>query len=156
TSQVNFVKELSLILARTIFNIKVNERTRKLLAESQEMSNELKEKQEVLRQNAEEMQATQEELQRSNQKLEEQIQEVHRTQRRMQLLRENASGVIPIYEEDESIRYISPSVESILGYGQKEMIGRSDIDKVHPDHRDTFREIFRKMKATPEEEVTMQ
>ncbi len=38
-AQVNFVKELSLILARTIFNIKVNERTRRLLAESQAMSN---------------------------------------------------------------------------------------------------------------------
>ena len=155
-SQVKFVQELSLILARTIFNIKVNERTRKLLAESQEMSTELKEKQEVLRQNAEEMQATQEELQRSNQKLEEQIEEVNRTQKRMQLLLENASEVITIYEEDESIRYISPSVESILGYGQKEMIGKSDIDKVHPDHRETFKELFRKMKASPDEKVTVQ
>jgi PAS domain S-box-containing protein len=155
-SQVKFVQELSLILARTIFNIKVNERTRKLLAESQEMSNELKEKQEVLRQNAEEMQATQEELQRSNQKLEEQIEEVNRTQKRMQLLLENASEVITIYEEDETIRYISPSVETILGYGQKEMIGKSDIDKVHPDHRDTFKEIFRKMRLSPDEKITMQ
>jgi PAS domain S-box-containing protein len=155
-SQVKFVQELSLILARTIFNIKVNERTRRLLAESQEMSNELKEKQEVLRQNAEEMQATQEELQRSNQMLEEQIEEVNRTQKRMQLLLENASEVITIYEEDESIRYISPSVESILGYGQKEMIGKSDIDKVHPDHRETFKEIFRKMKASPDVRVAVQ
>jgi PAS domain S-box-containing protein len=155
-SQVNFVKELSLILARTIFNIKVNERTRRLLTESQEMSNELKEKQEVLRQNAEEMQATQEELQRSNQKLEEQIEEVNRTQKRMQLLLENASEVITIYEEDESIRYISPSVETILGYGQKEMIGKSDIDKVHPDYRKTFKELFRKMQETPDERVTIQ
>ncbi len=155
-SQVKFVQELSLILARTIFNIKVNERTRKLLAESQEMSNELKEKQEVLRQNAEEMQATQEELQRSNQKLEEQIEEVNRTQKRMQLLLENASEVITIYEEDETIRYISPSVETILGYGQKEMIGKSDADKVHPDYRDTFRDIFRKMKASPDEKITVQ
>lgn len=155
-SQVKFVQELSLILARTIFNIKVNERTRKLLAESQEMSNELKEKQEVLRQNAEEMQATQEELQRSNQKLEEQIEEVNRTQKRMQLLLENASEVITIYEADETIRYISPSVESILGYGQKEMIGKSDIEKVHADHRDVFKELFRRMKANPEEKVTVQ
>jgi PAS domain S-box-containing protein len=155
-SQVKFVQELSLILARTIFNIKVNERTRRLLAESQEMSNELKEKQEVLRQNAEEMQATQEELQRSNQKLEEQIEEVNRTQSRMQLLLENASEVITIYEEDESIRYISPSVETILGYGQKEMISKSDIDKVHPDYRDTFRDLFRKMKEQPDERVTIQ
>jgi len=155
-SQVNFVKELSLILARTIFNIKVNERTRRLLAESQEMSNELKEKQEVLRQNAEEMQATQEELKRSNQMLEDQIEEVNRTQKRMQLLLENASEVITIYEEDESIRYISPSVETILGYGQKEMIGKSDIDKVHPDHRETFREIFRRMHESPDAKITMQ
>ncbi|MEP6735120.1 MAG: PAS domain S-box protein [Chryseolinea sp.] len=156
TSQVKFVQELSLILARTIFNIKVNERTRKLLAESQEMSNELKEKQEVLRQNAEEMQSTQEELQRSNQKLEEQIEEVNRTQKRMQLLLENASEVITIYEEDESIRYISPSVESILGYSQKEMIGKSDIDKVHPDYREVFRDLFKRMKSHPDQKVTVQ
>jgi methyl-accepting chemotaxis protein len=131
-SQVKFVEELSLILARTIFNIKVNERTRKLLEESQAMSTELKEKQEVLRQNAEEMQATQEELERTNRELEHQIEEVNRTQKRMQLLLENASEVITIYEEDETIRYISPSVETILGYGQKEMIGTSDLQKVHP------------------------
>jgi PAS domain S-box-containing protein len=155
-SQVKFVQELSLILARTIFNIKVNERTRKLLGESQQMSNELKEKQEVLRQNAEEMQATQEELKRSNQKLEEQIEEVNRTQKRMQLLLENASEVITIYEEDESIRYISPSVESILGYGQKEMIGKSDIDKVKPDDRKIFKGLFEKLLANPDEKVTVQ
>jgi PAS domain S-box-containing protein len=155
-SEVKFVQELSLILARTIFNIKVNERTRKLLGESQQMSNELKEKQEVLRQNAEEMQATQEELKRSNQKLEEQIEEVNRTQKRMQLLLENASEVITIYEEDESIRYISPSVESILGYGQKEMIGKSDIDKVLPDDREVFKALFQKLKSNPEEKVTVQ
>ena len=155
-SQVKFLQELSLILARTIFNIKVNERTRKLLGESQQMSNELKEKQEVLRQNAEEMQATQEELKRSNQKLEEQIEEVNRTQKRMQLLLENASEVITIYEEDESIRYISPSVESILGYGQKEMIGKSDIDKVKPDDRKIFKGLFEKLLANPDEKVTVQ
>jgi PAS domain S-box-containing protein len=155
-SQVNFVQELSLILARTIFNIKVNERTRHLLAESQAMSNELKEKQEVLRQNAEEMQATQEELKRSNQKLEEQIEEVNRTQKRMQLLLENASEVITIYEEDQSIRYISPSVETILGYGLRELIGKSDIEKVHPDYRDTFKDFFRRMKDSPDEKITVQ
>jgi PAS domain S-box-containing protein len=155
-SQVKFVQELSLILARTIFNIKVNERTRRLLAESQAMSNELKEKQEVLRQNAEEMQATQEELQRSNQKLEEQIEEVNRTQKRMQLLLENASEVITIYEEDGTIRYISPSVETILGYGHKELIGLNDIDKVHPDHKTIFLDLFKKMKASPDEKVSAQ
>ncbi|HEY3430554.1 MAG TPA: PAS domain S-box protein, partial [Cyclobacteriaceae bacterium] len=155
-SQVKFVEELSLILARTIYNIKVNERTRKLLQESQEMSAELKEKQEVLRQNAEEMQATQEELTRTNSRLEEQIEEVNRTQKRMQLLLENASEVITIYEEDKSIRYISPSVETILGYIQKEMINTRDLEKVHPDHRDIFKGLFEKMNENPDEKVTVQ
>lgn len=155
-SQVKFVQELSLILARTIFNIKVNERTRRLLAESQAMSNELKEKQEVLRQNAEEMQATQEELQRSNKMLEEQVEEVNRTQKRMQLLLENASEVITIFEEDGTIRYISPSVEPILGYSQKEMQGNRDVDKVHPEGRETYEGIFKQLAANPDEKVTAQ
>lgn len=155
-SQVKFVEELSLILARTIYNIKVNERTRNLLQESQEMSAELKEKQEVLRQNAEEMQATQEELTRTNQRLEEQIEEVNRTQKRMQLLLENASEVITIYEDDETIRYISPSVETILGYGQKEMIGGRDNEKIHSDYREIFHGLFQKMRENPDEKVTVQ
>ncbi|ELR70405.1 hypothetical protein C900_03759 [Fulvivirga imtechensis AK7] len=154
--KVKFVEELSLILARTVFNIKVNERTRRLLEESQAMSSELQEKQEILRQNAEEMQATQEELKKSNTKLEEQIEEVNRTQKRMQLLLENASEVITIYEEDETIRYISPSVEPILGYSQKEMMGKSDVDKVHPDAVEAFREMFGQLKANPDEQVTIQ
>lgn len=155
-SQVKFVEELSLILARTIYNIKVNERTRNLLQESQEMSAELKEKQEVLRQNAEEMQATQEELTRTNQRLEDQIEEVNRTQKRMQLLLENASEVITIYEEDETIRYISPSVETILGYVQKEMINTRDNEKVHTDYREVFKGLFQKMREHPDEKVTVQ
>src|SRR5690606_5043441 len=126
-SQVRFVQEISLSTARTVFNIKVSERARNPLSESQKMSQELQLQQEVLRQNAEEMEATQEELKRTNQQLEEQIEEVNRTQKRMQVLLENASEVITIYEEDGSVRYISPSVEKILGYSSAEMIGSSDV-----------------------------
>jgi PAS domain S-box-containing protein len=155
-SQVKFIQELSQIIARTVFNIKVNDRTRRLLAESQAMSAELKEKQSVLNQNAEEMQATQEELKRSNIQLEEQIQEVGRTQKRMQLLLENASEVITIYEEDGTIRYISPSVESIFGYSQREMQGRKDLDKVHADGKVKFQDMFNHLKSQPEDKYTVQ
>ncbi len=155
-SHINFVKEISLILSRTIFNIKVNERTRKLLEESQKMSNELQEQQEVLRQNAEEMAATQEELKRTNQRLEDQIEEVNRTQNRMQLLLENASEVIAIYEKEGTIRYISPSVEKILGYSQNDLIGIDD--KVHVDHEgvDHFENMFKQVIENPFESVTVQ
>ncbi len=155
-SQIKFVQELSVILARTIFNIKVNERTRKLLSEAQQLSNELQEKQEVLRQNAEEMQATQEELKRSNVLLEEQVEEVNQTQKRMQLLLENASEVITIYEEDGTVRYVSPSVESILGYGQKELQGKKDIDKIHPNSLEVAQGLFNSLREKPDEKVTVQ
>ncbi len=155
-SQIKFVQEISLILARTIFNIKVNERTRNLLEESQEMSNELQEQQEVLRQNAEEMAATQEELKRTNQRLEDQIEEVNRTQNRMQLLLENASEVIAIYEKEGTIRYISPSVEKILGYSQNDLIGINDKIHVDPEGVANFEHIFKQVIANPFESVTVQ
>ena len=155
-SHVKFVEELSLILARTVFNIKINERTRMLLEESQTMSNELQEKQEVLRQNAEEMQATQEELTRSNSRLEEQVEEVNKIQNRMQLLLENASEVITIYEEDETIRYISASVKPILGYSQEEMIGIKDTQYVLPDYIEVVSDMFKQLLDNPYQQITIQ
>ncbi|MEK6479925.1 PAS domain S-box protein [Catalinimonas sp. 4WD22] len=153
---VKFVEEISLIIARTVFNIKVNEKTRNLLSESQKMSNELQEQQEVLRQNAEEMQATQEELQRTNQQLEEQIDEVERTQKRMASLLENASEVITIYEESGNIRYISPSVERIFGYSQQDMIGQSDAQYIKGDGAEVFSQMFQTLLNNPKESVTVQ
>lgn len=156
SSQIKFVKELSAMLARTIFNIKVNERTKRLLAESQALSIDLKEKQEVLRQNAEEMQATQEELKQSNAKLEEQMEEVNHTRNRMQLLLENASEVITIYEENGVVRYMSPSVETILGYTAQDLQGDKDLQNVHPDDREIFENLFKQLKQNPGEQVTAQ
>jgi PAS domain S-box-containing protein len=155
-SQIKFVQELSTMLARTIFNIKVNERTRRLLAESQAMSNDLKVKQEVLRQNAEDMQVAQEELTRSNRLLEEQIEEVNHTRNRMQLLLENASEVIAIYEENGTVRYISPSVETILGFTPEELQGSNDLEHVHPEEKEVFIHLFSQLKERPNELVTAQ
>ncbi len=154
--EIRFLEEVSLIIARTIFNIKVNDRTRKLLAESQTMSNELTEQQEILRQNAEEMEATQEELKRTNTQLEDQIEEVNRTQKRMSLLLENASEVITIYEENRNVRYISPSVEKILGYTSADMIGKNDINNVHEDSVSEVEAMFQELLDNPFRQVTFQ
>ncbi|MCS7017817.1 MAG: PAS domain S-box protein [Cytophagales bacterium] len=154
--EIKFVEEISAITARTIFNIKVNERTLRLLTEAQQMSEELQAREKTLRENAVIMEATQEELRRINARLEEQVQEVNRSQKRMQLLLENASEVITIYEQDGYIRYISPSVESILGYTQEEMIGINDIIYVHPNSVATARQMFQSLLENPEEKVMVQ
>jgi len=154
--EVQFVKEISVIVARTIFNIKVNERTVKLLKESQQMSEELQFQQEILRQNAEEMEATQEELKRTNSRLEDQIVEVNNSQKRLQVLLENASEIITIYEKDGNIRYVSPSVEPILGYTPEELIGESDLDNFDAESGQAFKDMFNQLIENPQESLTIQ
>jgi PAS domain S-box-containing protein len=155
SSQVKFVQEISVIIARTIFNIKVNQRTKRLLDESTKLSEELQIQQEVLRQNAEEMEATQEELKRTNHRLEDQIEEVNRAQKRIQVLLENASEVITIYEKDGKISYISPSVEKILGYAQNEMIGIKDIQYVEHSCVENVNNMFRTLIEDPSQKITI-
>ena len=64
--------------------------------------------------------------------------------------------VITIYADDKNIRYISPAAETILGYKQIEMIGETDIEKIHPDHRASFSHLFARLKENPDERVKIQ
>jgi len=153
---VQFVNEVSEIIARTVFNIKVNEKTSRLLSMSQRQSHELQEQQEILQQNAEEMQATQEELKRANVALEYQIEQVVHAQKRLQTLLENASEVIMIYEKNRIIRYVSPSVNRILGYSQEELIGTDSIEHVHDTGKQALEGMFKELLANPDQKHTVQ
>ena len=113
---IRFARELGEIIGQTVFNLKVNKRTEKLLHDSQVMTKELKANEEELRKNAIEMQKTQEELEKANKDLEKQIEEVENAQKRLHALLENASEVITIYDNNGTITYVSPSVKRILGY----------------------------------------
>lgn len=153
--EIKFVEEISELIARTIFNIKVRENTEKLLHESEEKSQELEIRQELLRQSNEVMEATQQQLQKTNKELENNIKEVQFANDRIQLLLKNASEVITIYETDGTIRYISPSVEKILGYTQDEMIGIKDIIYVHPSGLATYEQMFKDV-AQKDEKITIE
>ncbi len=101
--QCNIINELSDIIARTIANVKINNRTYTLLQESEKMSTELRYQKRQLLQNAEDLIKTQEELKESNIKLEEQIQEVHDTSKKTQVLLENSKEVITIFSSEGKI-----------------------------------------------------
>ena len=153
---IRLLKELGEIIARTFFNLKINERTEKLLVESQQMTQELQENEEELRQNAEEMRATQEELKKSNEHLEAQIQEVENAQKRQYSLLENASEIIAIYDENMVMKYESPSVIKILGFTPEEMMHGKDIDRLTRKGETSMRNMFKQLLANPGDPVTIQ
>ena len=153
---LHFMKELGEIIARTIFNLRVNEKTERLLEESRHMTQELQENEDQLRQNAEEMRATQEELQRSNEKLETKVVEVENAQKRLHSLLENASEVIFIYDESLKLSYISPSVTGILGFTPDEMMKGKDFDRLTRKGEAEIRNMFQQLLDNPSEPISIQ
>jgi PAS domain S-box-containing protein len=153
---INFLRELAEIIARTVYNLRMNQRTEQLLQESQQMTEELKENEEELRQNAEEMRATQEELEKSNKKLETQINEVENAQKRLRALLENASEVISIYDRDLKLKYQSPNVKNILGYTQEEMMRGKDMERLTAKGEVAIQDMFKKLLENPTKAQTLQ
>lgn len=156
SSERKFAREVGPSIARTIFNVLVNEKTTRLLKQSQEMSAELRERQEALRKTAEETRLAREELEMVNARLLEQMEEVKNTQKRMGLLLENASEIITVYEEDTTIRYISPSVKDILGYTPEQLIGLKGKTQVNEEDLSVSRKMFNNLLENPEKVVSIQ
>ena len=152
---IKFLRELAEIIARTIFNLRVNKKTEKLLVEAQQMTEELRENEERLRQNAEEMRATQEELYETNEKLEAKIQEVQNAQHRLNSLLENASEIISIFDKNLNQTYESPSVKKIFGYTPEEVIsGR--VDKFVPESKEALLNMFQQLLNHPNVPITIE
>jgi PAS domain S-box-containing protein len=154
--EIEFVKSIAEIVARTIYNLKITEKTERLLRESQEMTQELKENEEELRQNAEEMRLTQEELEKTNTSLEEKIQEVNQSQKRLYSLLENASELITIYDHNKKLKYVSPSVTNILGYSEEEMIAGKDFERINKKGQVVINQMFQDLLEKPTEPQIVQ
>ena len=57
---------------------------------------------------------------------------ISRAERWFRSLVQNSSDIIAIYEDDGTVRYMSPSVERILGHRPEELVGTSPFNHVHP------------------------
>lgn len=137
-----FLNQISDIVARTIFNVTVNERTLNLLNESQKMSSELSEQRTQLLLNAEEMEKGRMELERANAELEMQITEVNNAQKRQNALLERSSEIITIIDQHRIIKYQSPSVKLILGYEAEENVGKTHSVHILEEDLSSFNQAF--------------
>jgi PAS domain S-box-containing protein len=62
--------------------------------------------------------------------------------RRFVALIEHASDITTVLAADSTVQYMSPAAERILGYPASELIGRSNIELIHPEDRWELRRAF--------------
>jgi PAS domain S-box-containing protein len=64
---------------------------------------------------------------------------------------QNTSDVVTLVDAEGTVRYISPSIERMLGYRPQERVGTSCFDLLHPEDliraRSTFAEARRRRGA---------
>ncbi len=127
--EISFVEKLGENIASTISNVRINERTSKLLNDSQKQSEELAAQEEELRQNLEEMEATQEDLQRQM----AQNKELQEHMRKQNALLDALLVSLPdyIYFKDLDCKFLRISNSMLSIFNAKsvdEVIGKSDFD----------------------------
>ena len=72
---------------------------------------------------------------------------------RFRALIENSLDITAIVDAESVMRYLSPSIERILGYAPEELIGTTSLELVHPDDIESLAAIF--VAATTDSEMRM-
>ena len=109
--EIDFVRKVGENIAATISNIKTNARTKHLLEESQQMSEELMAQEEEMRQNMEELQATQEAMTRS--------------EARTRMIFDNAIDAVITVDSKGLMDQFNPAAEEMFGYSPDEVFGQN-------------------------------
>ncbi len=154
--KLKLIKETSEIIAQTVFNLKTNTKTERLLQASQDMTKKLQKNEDELRKNAYEMELSQKEIEETNRKLAAQIQEVEKGQKRLYSLLENASEVISIYNNEGVVSYESPSIKHILGYDADALIGKNGFKVYDETANRKLKVAFDKLLENPEEVIVFE
>lgn len=142
-------EEVGNIVGSTLYNLKINEQTEKLLRESQQMTATLRKNEEQLNENAREMREAKENLEISNSELNSKIEEIKQQQKKQDAMLSNASEFISIYDKDRQVVYESPSMKRILGYDPEENIHGMDEEWMMPTSFKKVQKMFDYLLDTP-------
>jgi methyl-accepting chemotaxis protein len=139
----DFIVKLSESIASYISNIRVTEKTNKLLRSAQESTEMLRSQEEELRQNLEEMSALQEEIGI-------QLRESHTLKDALEI-REKVFGHTTILTEGDrygNIIYVNEKMCEVSGFSREELIGKPHNIVRHPDMpKELFRHLWETIKS---------
>ncbi len=78
------------------------------------------------------------------------------TRRRYQRLIEESSDVFAILDGEGRFKYLSPSVERVLGYRPDELLDDPSMEYIHPDDRESLSEQFETLLKDPSFQLTVE
>jgi PAS domain S-box-containing protein len=132
SEKVEFINKLSETIASTISTVKMNERTKLLLMQSQQQAENLRSQEEEIRQNMEEMQATSAEMQRvqrqmaiEKQRLEDEF------MAQSQII--NTVAIVSKTDVQGNITYVNDEFCKWAKYSREEVMGKNHRILRHPD-----------------------
>ena len=73
---------------------------------------------------------------------------LRRSEQYYRRITENALDLITIFNGDGTIRYQSPSVQSVLGQSPEEFLGKQSLDFIHPEDSPTFQQALQCVQQT--------
>ena len=68
----------------------------------------------------------------------------------LRALLEYAQDIVTVIEADGTIAYVSPAVETVLGYDPQALVGEVAFDLIHPDDRPAVEERFMEVVDDPD------
>ncbi|HUX33654.1 MAG TPA: PAS domain S-box protein [Gemmatimonadaceae bacterium] len=71
------------------------------------------------------------------------------SERRHRELVENSSDLVTVFDADQIVQYVSPSVKQMLGYSPSELLGRCVFDFLKPEDLLSVRDTIARAIATP-------
>ncbi len=143
--QIEFMEKIGQSVASTISSVRINEKTQKLLQQSQQQREELAAQEEEMRQNLEELQATQEESARKEFEMRGLIKAL------------SASTYTIEYDMNGRITSVNDAVAQLFGLSKEQIVGTyhkdgSDFRKLAPEEYEQFWNDLRN--GIPRKEIT--
>ncbi len=146
---IEFVKHVSENIASTIIGIKTNNQTRRLLRESQEMTNQLKLQEEELRQNTKDLSAAKEnlnlQLEEAKMEMQMQIQKIEAERKKNIAILEGCEDGVITFKTNGIIDFFNKAAEDIWQIPREKALGkhiRAFIPVEITDSVDTAKVIY--------------